>query len=174
MQSTRFDLKPIDVGNMALEIHKQGYHCSETIIRSVGSVVLGPSDLTETMLRMVFPLHGGIADTKTSHCGCLTTGILIIGALYGRISPVEDETLAMSAARRYWRLFLDEFGTTHCETLKKGNPGLEASTRCGGIMVRSAQILYTLLQEIEAGPLSEQKKLKWLTTSLGNYNNEKV
>jgi len=166
VQINEFDRKSIDVGGMALEIHKQGYHCSETIIRSVGSVVLDPSDLTETMLRMVFPLHGGIADTKTSHCGCLTTGILIIGALYGRITPVEDETLTMSVARRYWKLFLDEFGTTHCQTLKKGNPGPEAPTRCGGIMVRSAQILYTLLQELQSEPLSDKKKQEWLSLSL--------
>jgi hypothetical protein len=77
----------------------------------VGAQVLNQSELCDTVLKMAMPFRGGMAGTMSSHCGALTSGILLIGALYGRLKPDGDEKLAPAIARRYWQMFLDEFGT---------------------------------------------------------------
>jgi C_GCAxxG_C_C family probable redox protein len=137
------------VGEHTLALHDEGYHCSEAIFRAVASKFLPDALKNETILRMVMPFRGGMAATMGSHCGGLTSGILIIGALYGRLSADEDAIIGPALARMYWKLFLDAFGTSHCTTLRKGEPTPEAPTRCGGIMVRSAQMQAAFLLDLQ-------------------------
>jgi uroporphyrinogen decarboxylase len=137
-----------EVQDLAWRIHAQGYHCSETVMRAVGSYVLDESDLNDTLLKMVSTLHGGLADTKNGPCGALVAGIMIIGALYGRFDIAEDCDRACAIAQRWCRAFKREFGTEHCGTLKQGDPGPEYPTVCGTIMVRAARMLAELLNEV--------------------------
>lgn len=120
------------------------------------------------------PLRGGMAGTMSSHCGGLTVGILIIGALYGRLEPEGDDQLAPAVARRYWQLFLDEFGTSHCTTLRQAEPGPEAPTRCGCIMVRSARMLLRLLREVQAHPLTAGQIEDWQVDRTKEPCHEKI
>ena len=128
----------------------------------MGTYVLGPGELSDLVFRMTMPFRGGMAATKDSHCGGLTIAILLIGALYGRADPTGDDELAPAIAREYWRLFVDEFGTTHCGTLREGDPGPEASTRCGCIMVRSSRMLLKFLREVEQDPPTDERLEEWL------------
>ena len=143
-------------------------------MRAVGAYVLDPSQLTDTALKMAMPLRGGMAGTMSSHCGALTAGILIIGALYGRLEPDGDEELAPAIARRYWQTFLDEFGTSHCTTLREEEPGNEAPTRCGCIMVRSARLLLGVLDEVRLDPPTPREIETWQLDRTGEPCHEKI
>jgi hypothetical protein len=56
---------------------------------SVGEYVL--ENLDDQTRRMATGFSGGGGRTERDLCGALTAGIMIIGALHGRISPLEDE-----------------------------------------------------------------------------------
>jgi len=137
------------VGDLTLQLHETGFHCSEAIFRAVGSIFLSDVISNETILRMAMVFRGGMAATMSSHCGGLTVGLLVIGALYGRIDPNENAALAPGLARMYWKQFLDFFKTSHCSTLRREEPGLVAPTRCGGIMVQSARLMTAFLLDLE-------------------------
>ncbi len=151
-----------EAGDLAREIHSEDFHCSETITRAVWPHLFPNKPLNEDILKMTMVMHGGIADSMSSHCGGLTTGILMIGLLYGRDDIDGDARLAPAIARKYWQMFLDEFGTSHCTTLKSNLPLTgEAPTRCGCIMVRSARLILKCLQEIEENPTPIDEMYLW-------------
>lgn len=120
-------------------------------MRAVGAYALGKSALDDTILRMTTTIHGGLADTKQGRCGALLAGLLIVGALFGRVHPDEDDTQAKTVARQYWQRFVEEFGSDHCATLRNtGRVGPEYPSVCGTIMVRATGILVDLLEELAA------------------------
>ncbi len=117
-------------------------------MRAVGAYALDKSVLNDTILRMTTTIHGGLADTKQGRCGALLAGLLIIGALFGRVQPEEDDTRAEAMAQQYWQRFVEEFGSDHCATLRStGKIGPEYPSVCGTIMVRATGILVDLLEE---------------------------
>jgi C_GCAxxG_C_C family probable redox protein len=149
-------MKAADVPALAAEIHAQGYHCSETVLRAVGAYVLGEDSLDEMVLRMSSTMHGGLANTETGRCGALLAGIMLIGALYGRYRIDQDSERANAIAKRYWGIFMEEFGTDHCGTLKTGEPGPEYPSVCGTVMVRAAGMLAALIEEESQASRSEE------------------
>ena len=161
-------------GELARDIHLEGYHCTETLIRAVWPLLLPGEELTDTILRMTMVLHGGMADSMSSHCGGLTTGILIIGALYGRTDIRGDARFAPAIARYYWQAFLDEFGTSHCTTLKNEQPSGEAPTRCGCIMVRSARLLVKCLQDIDLDHTPKEVVYTWKVNRMNEPCHEHI
>lgn len=161
-------------GDLAREIHLEGYHCTETLIRTLWPLLLPDQELTPAILRMTMVLHGGMADSMTSHCGGLTTGILVIGALYGREDIQGDARFAPAIARRYWQMFLDEFGTSHCTTLKNQPLTGDAPTRCGCIMVRSARLLVQCLQDIDFDHLSNEAAYAWKVDRMNEPCHEQI
>jgi hypothetical protein len=150
MEYRFFTKKQIDsAGKRVIEIHEQEYHCSESLIRTLWPVILPENELSPSIIKMVMPLRGGMASTMSSHCGGLTIGILLIGAVYGRADIEEgDAKLAPALCRQYWKMFLEDFGTSNCTLLRSGEPGPEAPTRCGCIMVRSVHLLLGLFNKI--------------------------
>jgi hypothetical protein len=109
-----------EVAKRANQIHNEGYHCSETILRTVWPYIMPDKELSDEIKKMVMPLRGGIAATMSSHCGGLMVPILMIGVRYGRVDLQGDGKLAPSISRKYWQLFLDEFGTSQCTLLRSG------------------------------------------------------
>lgn len=151
-----------DAADIARDLHIAGYHCAETVVRALWPRMLPNEELTDTTLRMTMVLHGGMGDSMGSHCGALTAGMLMIGALYGRTDLNGDARLAPAIARRYWQRFLDEWGTSHCTTLRS-NPELtgDAPTRCGCLIVRSVRILQDVLRELEENPVPLEEMYLW-------------
>ncbi|KPL22628.1 MAG: hypothetical protein AMJ93_06675 [Anaerolineae bacterium SM23_84] len=119
------------------------------MLRAVGAYALGDSDLGDRLLRMSSTLHGGLADTKDGPCGALVSGILIIGALYGRSDATQDDSLGCAIARQWRARFRREFGTDDCATLRDTvKVGPEYPSPCGTIMVRAARMLAELLDSV--------------------------
>jgi hypothetical protein len=119
-------------------------------MRAVGASVLDRTVLSDSLLKMMSTLHGGLADTKNGPCGAMVAGIMIIGALYGRDDMAQDEAPGCAIARRWRGRFKREFGSEHCGTLRQGQPGPEYPSVCGTIMVRAARMLAGFLNELTA------------------------
>jgi C_GCAxxG_C_C family probable redox protein len=150
-----------EVGELVIDLHAAGYHCSETLIRALWPYLLPDRKLDETILKMTSTLHGGMAESMSSHCGGLTIGILLIGAMYGRIDVNGDARFDSALARGFWQRFLNEFGTSNCTTLKQGNFLGGTPSRCTYIMVRSARILVEYVSEFKQNPVEKADLYHW-------------
>ena len=138
-----------EVGENALAFKDAGFHCSESLIRAVWPFAIPDRELCDDVLRVVMPFRGGMAGTTGSHCGGLTVGIALAGALYGRVGVDGDFKLAPSVARMYWRIFLEKFGTSNCTLLRRDEPGPEAQSICGCIIVRSARLMIAYFDSLK-------------------------
>ena len=147
----------IEVGEKALAYKESGFHCTESLLRAVWPYVLPKEELLDQTKKVMMPFRGGIGATTSSHCGGLTVGIALAGALYGRLQADEDVKLASSIARKYWEVFLQEFGTSNCTLLRREEPGPEAPTICGCIIVRSARLMVAFYDSLKMNmpPLEE-------------------
>jgi C_GCAxxG_C_C family probable redox protein len=112
---------------------------------AVGEHVLG--DLEPSLVRMTTGLSGGLGSTKQEMCGALSSGVLLIGALYGRSDLSEDDQLALELAARYRDRFLAEFRTTHCETLHDAVHSGSGLGSCSLVVERAARILLGVLAD---------------------------
>lgn len=162
------------VAECSKKLHLEGFHCSETILRGVWPFIMPDTPLTDEILKMSMPFRGGMAASMSSHCGGLTVGIMLIGAVFGRKDLDGDGKLAPSISRKYWQLFLDEFKTSQCTLLRQGEPGPEAPTRCGCIMVRSAVLITSLVDTIEKEKPSIDEIYSWKVDRTDEPCHEKV
>jgi C_GCAxxG_C_C family probable redox protein len=114
------------------------------MLLAVGGHML--DDLKPQCMQMATGLAGGLGNTRQEVCGALSGGVLVIGALFGRASPAEDDQLAIDLAAGYRNRFLEELGYTQCAELRAkvvDPPGGLGS--CGALVERAANILLDLL-----------------------------
>ena len=116
---------------------------------AVGEHLLGPLD--DQVLRMSSGLGGGVGSTQQELCGALSGGVLIIGALYGRTRPDQDDEECSRLVSTYRERFLEEFGTTCCADLRERGFGSEGRWPCSTLVARSATILLDLLDANRQG-----------------------
>lgn len=112
---------------------------------AVGKPLLG--EVSPPMLRMASILAGGVAGTRQELCGALSAGVMIIGVLYGRTRPGEDEALARALAARFRERFQAEFGTTQCAPIRQRFEVSGQRGFCAPVAERAAAILLQILDE---------------------------
>ena len=110
---------------------------------AVGEHVLG--QLEPQSMRIATPFGGGMGGTHLEACGALSGGVMVIGALYGRTDPGEDDQRCYDLAARYRAAFLAEFGHTQCEPIRDAFERPDGSHGCDQVVERAARILLTLL-----------------------------
>lgn len=113
---------------------------------AVGGHLFGKID-TRTF-KMVSLFGGGIAGTREEVCGALSAAVMIIGALHGRGTLAEDETLARQLAAEYRQRFLARFGSTQCAAVREPHVAPDGSTHCDPVAQGAAELLLTLLAEV--------------------------
>ena len=107
----------------------KGYHCSEAVFWAGRQVF--PDEVLPSMQKITTPFAGGVGGTNAGLCGALTGGIILIGALYGRMDGNQADHCCQDFAERFYRSFSNEFGFTICKDLKehwRGKPGQESCT----------------------------------------------
>ena len=93
-----------------------GFHCAE----AVASAVLEALDHNPTEAAAhSTAFGGGVGSTYEELCGALSGGLIAIGHLYGRRRRDEDWDLAAKKGAELRRIFLDQFETCHCGTLRE-------------------------------------------------------
>jgi C_GCAxxG_C_C family probable redox protein len=110
---------------------------------TVGEYFLGELDAHH--IRMTTALAGGVGDTRQELCGALSSGALIIGFLYGRTHPHENDQRCMSLAGNFHQRFLAKFGSTRCQTLRSAmDPS--SPKRCSELVEHATRILIEILE----------------------------
>jgi C_GCAxxG_C_C family probable redox protein len=112
---------------------------------AVGGHVLG--NLNPRMARMAAGFAGGVGGTRQEMCGALSSGVMIIGGLYGREGPEEDDRPALDLASRYRERFAAQLGTTHCGLLYERAHAPGGLGSCSLVVEQAARILLDLLAE---------------------------
>jgi C_GCAxxG_C_C family probable redox protein len=113
---------------------------------AVGGHLLG--ELDSRTLKMTSLFAGGVAGTREELCGALSAGVMVIGALYGRHTLVEDEQLARQLAAQYRQRFLAQFGSTQCARVRERFLAPDGSTACDPVGEGAASILLELLSTV--------------------------
>ena len=99
------------------------------------------------ILRMTSGLAGGIGCSHEEMCGALTGGVLILGALYGRTSPEEDDEECNRRVCAYRERFIEAFGTARCADLQASGYGSEGQWPCSLLVERAVRILWEVMTE---------------------------
>ncbi|MGC8837972.1 MAG: C-GCAxxG-C-C family protein [Anaerolineae bacterium] len=113
---------------------------------AVGGHVL--EDFRPTYVRMMTGLAGGVGNTKEELCGALSSGVVILSALYGRAGPEESDEPAYRWSALYRERFREALGTTHCQTLRDqvgARPGYREP--CAQVVERATTVLLGVLEE---------------------------
>ena len=113
---------------------------------AVGEYLLGQVD--DRFVRIATGLGGGLGGTHQELCGALSGGVLLIGALYGRIKPDEDQSLCMELTILFRERFALELGSTNCRVLRESGYGSEGSIPCSVLVERAVHVLLDTLTEV--------------------------
>jgi len=109
----------------------------------VGEYLLGHVD--DRVRRMATGLAGGVGGTHEELCGALSSGAMLIGALYGRTRPDQDNELCYELATRYRDLFIQALGTTRCCELRAQGYGSDGTIPCSVLVEKAANIFLGIL-----------------------------
>jgi C_GCAxxG_C_C family probable redox protein len=112
-------------------------------VLAVGEYLWGQVD--ERIRCMTTGLAGGVGDTRQELCGALSGGVLLIGALYGRTRPDEDDGRCLRLASRYREQFAGELGTTRCFDLRASGYGSDGKWPCSVLVERATRVLLETL-----------------------------
>jgi C_GCAxxG_C_C family probable redox protein len=115
---------------------------------AVGKQVIPSMD--DQSVRMSTGFSGGIGGEKRDMCGALSAGIMIIGALHGRTSTDEDDTVCQAVASAYRDQFARRLGSVTCWELRSMGYGSEGIEPCSTLVGRAAGILLDVLADAQA------------------------
>ena len=97
----------------------------------------------EILLRASCPFGGGVGGCREELCGVLSGGILILGALRGRMSPTENDEGVRLQARQYRDWFIRRYGHCGCNPIRNQMPDVDK--RCRSVVEEGARELVELL-----------------------------
>jgi C_GCAxxG_C_C family probable redox protein len=127
-----------EAGARAEVLRKRGFSCSEAVLRGAASA-LGVA-LDPALHRASTGLRGG-GGGYGDRCGALEGGALLIGLIYGREEPDEDNTCASQLVRWLHEKFAHELGSTACRVLKPlSYTEWSDDFSCGPIYRRGAEL----------------------------------
>lgn len=112
---------------------------------AVGEALWG--EVEPRILRMASGLAGGVGCSHEELCGALSGGALIVGALYGRTSPGQDDEECNRRVCAYRTRFVEVFGTTRCADLRDSGYGSEGQWPCSVLVERAVGILWQVMTE---------------------------
>ena len=89
--------------HLSSQYFSQGYHCSEAVTRTLLELVHGSAD--PALMKASNAFMGGIAGTQQHICGAVSGGLIVLGSLFGRTQPDEDDSLLTSLCLEYLHNF---------------------------------------------------------------------
>jgi C_GCAxxG_C_C family probable redox protein len=122
---------------------ERGFHCSEAFLLCVGEHLLG--QVLPMQQRLATGFAGGFGCTYQEACGALSGGVMVLGLIYGRFSPDQDDGQCMQLVERYWKLFEEHFGTTRCQLLREKGFGSDGIRPCCELVNESIRLFRGIL-----------------------------
>jgi C_GCAxxG_C_C family probable redox protein len=111
------------------------------VVIAVGDHYFG--QVPELLLRASCPFGGGVGGCREELCGVLSGGIIMLGALRGRVSPTENDEGVRLLARQYRDWFMRRYGNSACNPIRNQMP--EVDKRCRSVVEEGARELVELL-----------------------------
>ncbi len=171
----RIKEKVEEAGKKAIENRRKGFHCSESTFLAINDTLKitdpsmvrimtgfhggGGTHLKVSGMNMNEILEG-IASGKdlrpseeleveqVGHlCGALAAGIICIGLIYGRTSPMDELQCPDELAFELHRRFSEEFGAKECRPLREKWVPLSENHTCEMIYKRGAELAVELILE---------------------------
>jgi C_GCAxxG_C_C family probable redox protein len=84
---------------LSTQYFSSGYHCSEAVTRTLLELVHGSAD--PSLMKVSNAFMGGIAGTQQHICGAVSGGLIVLGSLFGRTQPEEDDALLTRLCLEY-------------------------------------------------------------------------
>ncbi|HWQ73977.1 MAG TPA: C-GCAxxG-C-C family (seleno)protein [Syntrophomonas sp.] len=125
-----------------------GLHCSEAIFKAFNEYL--DLKLDEKTLRMATGLAAGLGKAGCS-CGSITSGALVISALYGRISSEEDDQFMFDLSRQLHQRFTDIYQYSCCRILTRNVSWAQPDhvALCSDYIYTASRIVQEILEETE-------------------------
>ena len=124
----------------AVEYFKNGYSCSESVIKAAAEAGLCPSEL----LPLATAFSGGMASGCA--CGALTAAQMINGYNFGRENSCGNEALARQNSKEIVDEFKNRNKVTCCRVLSGGLEGAARKERCSKYVADACEIIEKLLK----------------------------
>lgn len=134
-----------DIPKRCGQLLYQGYHCSESMLVGVGSLL---TPVHPQAIKAATGFAGGIGETKDDLCGALTGGLMVIGLLHGRTGSKEDDDECQRLSALYRQKFIQEYGCRICREIRAGwddEPHDVRVEKCSQVVERAAEILLGVL-----------------------------
>jgi hypothetical protein len=180
--------KIVEAGRRAIENRQKGFHCSESTFLAINDTlkITDPGmvklvtgfhggggthlkvpelDMNEVLERIASGKDRRPSEEleviQVGHlCGALAAGIICIGLIYGRTSPMDDLECPDELAFELHRRFSEEFGEKECRPLREKWIPLSDNHTCEPVYKRGAELAVELiLQAHEVIPDCEAYKL---------------
>lgn len=136
------------MNNNAKEIVKnyklQGYHCSESIIRTVNDVL--DLKMSDDVLRCACGFRGGGGGYR-DRCGIISAGIMIISYMYGRDNSEDDVEGYSSLIRKLHEEFKNHFGTIYCRDIYAKQKSKQVENTCLDTVQDGVEIILKALSK---------------------------
>lgn len=100
----------------AAELFGNGFHCAEAVTWAVLEAL--KEDPAQAAAHAT-AFGGGFGRSFEEACGALSGGLIAIGHLHGRSAPQGPWDLPAKLGAELRNRFIEEFGTTHCATLRQ-------------------------------------------------------
>lgn len=113
---------------------------------AVGGHYLG--HVPEALIRASCPFAGGIGGCRHDLCGVLSGGVMVLGALWGRVSSAENDRFVLDLTARYRERFVGVYGTATCEAIREIARSPEDG--CLPVVLEGARILAELIEKARA------------------------
>ena len=131
--------------NAAGQYFKDGYNCSEAVLRATTDVLGIPVD--EQVLRITTGFGGGIGHAGCV-CGALAASVMSLGLMKGRTTATQSREEAYALSQEFHDRFREKFGVTCCRAL---NPHpfetREHLVNCVKITGNTAKLLMEFMEE---------------------------
>lgn len=135
----------IQIATAAGKMLSQGYHCSEAVYWA--GTQLYTEKVSPELQKLATPFAGGVGNTCDGLCGALSGGVLVIGALYGRLDNEIDDKLCQDLAAKYYREFKKAFKHVICHEIKEDWRKEFGYDNCENLVREAVLILADILEK---------------------------
>lgn len=136
-----------EIKKQAYQNFESGFHCAEVVSKTILDNFTKASYPEVVKASSCF--GGGIAGTTEELCGAFTGGVIALGVLVGRGKPGENMTEGAEIVKEYKTWFLEQFGSTNCQSLLEGFDEREGMIGCVKLTADATAFLANLLTDFE-------------------------
>lgn len=110
---------------------------------AVGEHYLSP--LPDLLVRVSCPFGGGVGGCRRELCGALSGGIVVLGALWGRVSSQENDEMLYKLTCRLREDFDRQYGSSICQPVR--DVARDEQAGCLHVVEAGVQMVVALIEE---------------------------